>query len=666
MDASSVLISLEDLAGRRREPGAARNAGGDSSGPRLEVAAGAGRIYHLGWDTEGGDRAAHNLLRAPLFPDVQISGEWSEVWRPAHAFSVECSSPSAHQLEYRFGLAGHLGPLPELIWSIRLEGGGMFLHFASRGQAGGSERVSRLRLRFAFDLDVCATTVIAGTWSAEGRPVLPAVISAPDHGEILLRCEQHPGLEGAWQGSRPGKYADLTLELPAPDEAGCELELKPVLLPAPSGLRDEKLWPAARRGWANLLQVHVECGKLEDEKPSPSGVWANNVISNAVSSLLFMLGDHVLMLPELAPGVPLAPLLGRTIDYFTNEEIAPDGRIHYFENGSWVWHVMDSNPAVLIAAWCFVETTGDVGWLRERIERLEFVAAYLEARDVDGDGLLESEQTGNSGSHARPDAAWDTFCSGHKNAYINALAYRAFRCMAELEDRLGRADAAGRYRERADRLKAAYRPAFHNPETGWLGWWRSQDGVLHDVHSDVPTSIATAYDLISPDDGRSMLETWWKALGRTGFDRFDLGLPLMLRPVSRADQISHEGRKLQRYFVAQQEDGMDTFGRWLNGGCCVSNTCWFLLASYVAGERERADRILEAMLRRQAEGVFPNGGGFQNGVLDMMPFGAEFFEWDGKTSGYEGHLVYSWGFLQCLLLREEAVRARVLRPLAGR
>ena len=64
-----------------------------------------------------------------------------------------------------------------------------------------------------------------------------------------------------------------------------------------------------------------------------------------------------------------------------------------------------------------------------------------------------------------------------------------------------------------------------------------------------------------------------------------------------------------------------------------------------------ADRILDAMLRRQRDGVFPNGGGFQNGIIDRYPDGAEFFTWDGKTAGYEGHLVYSWTWLHALFVR---------------
>jgi hypothetical protein len=69
------------------------------------------------------------------------------------------------------------------------------------------------------------------------------------------------------------------------------------------------------------------------------------------------------------------------------------------------------------------------------------------------------------------------------------------------------------------------------------------------------------------------------------------------------------------------------------------------------------------MVDRQQKGVFPNGGGFQNGVINAWPHGAEFYTWDGTTCGYEGHLTYSYAFLQAILLREPQLRAKLYRPM---
>jgi hypothetical protein len=288
-----------------------------------------------------------------------------------------------------------------------------------------------------------------------------------------------------------------------------------------------------------------------------------------------------------------------------------------------------------------------MAWLRRRIERLEVLSRYMEQRDVDGDGLIESVQSGNSGSRPPrdPDCAWDCYCSGHKNAYVNTLAYRAWRGLAYLEGRLGRQEREQHHHKLADRLKTSFLETFYNPRTGWLGFWQSQDGKLHDIYTDAPTSLAISYGVIDREKGKEMLQRYWQALEKTGFQRFDLGVPLNLQPVPR--------QEMEVYF---------DFQHFLNGGCGVSNTSYLLDALYVVGMPQPADMILDAMLKRQQNGVFPNGGGFQNGFVDRMGGGAEVFDWNGKPEGYEGHLVYCWAFLHSMLLREPCFRDRVHVP----
>jgi hypothetical protein len=95
----------------------------------------------------------------------------------------------------------------------------------------------------------------------------------------------------------------------------------------------------------------------------------------------------------------------------------------------------------------------------------------------------------------------------------------------------------------------------------------------------------------------------------------------------------------------------------------VLDAVYFITALNIVGETEKADRVLHAMLHRQEKGVFPNGGAFQNGAVDANPSGAEIFTWDGRSCGYEGHLTYSFSFLQAVLLREPSFRDRLFRPL---
>ena len=88
------------------------------------------------------------------------------------------------------------------------------------------------------------------------------------------------------------------------------------------------------------------------------------------------------------------------------------------------------------------------------------------------------------------------------------------------------------------------------------------------------------------------------------------------------------------------------------GKQCTQRSCK-QLALYLVRMTQQADMILDAMLKRQKDGVSPNGGGFQNGFSYRGVFdGAEFFDWEGGVTGYEGHLVYSWAFLHSMLRKD--------------
>jgi hypothetical protein len=258
----------------------------------------------------------------------------------------------------------------------------------------------------------------------------------------------------------------------------------------------------------------------------------------------------------------------------------------------------------------------------------------------------------------RADSAYDTINGGHKNAYCNAMIYRGFRCFADIEKQLQRTEQQAKYARCADRLKTAYFKTFFDPDSGWLIWWQSRDGQRHNLSSPMINSLAICHGLVDPEPGREIMRRLWTKIEAVGFRRFDLGVPLTLTPVPRGDYLMGKGI----CGAPQKEDGSDTFGQYLNGGCLVSDAVYFMTALSIVGETEKADQVLKAMLERQKKGVFSNGGGFQNGVIDKYPHGAEFYTWDGATCGYEGHLTYSYSFIQALLLRESKFRSRLYRP----
>jgi hypothetical protein len=609
------------------------------------------RIAFLGLDTEGGDRARINLLRAG--DGVKLRLRTDAAW-------CDCDTlPFQRKPAGRGGEQWRISPAPgaDVVCTVRSSAGAFTMELAVEGSH--ARAIQGIQVVFPFEPRTAAVTVLPSAWAEDGRFRLPAVLSAPDLGQWVMSASGGAPVTGTLEGSRSGHTLDMVIEMPPPGQRAITLSFKPLRLAAPRGLADAGLWRLVRRGWFNALQASARWGDPGNRFSAPPGILANNVLSDPVSCLISLWADHVLLVPHLAPGVDAPGLVRRTVDWWLDQRTRPTGEVvAYWDYGD----MLDANASPIIAAWDYVEASGDDAWLTRRIGRLEFIADYLAARDIDDDGLVESTHSGDYGTCRDPmrtDSAYDTINSGHKNAYLNALAYRAFRCIADLEHRLRREERRKAYTGRADRLKAAYARTFLNPQTGWLAWWRSRDGELHDLSSPMISSLAICYGLVSPDAGRDMLDRLWRKMEEAGFHRFDLGVPITLAPVRRGDYLLGAGI----CGAPQREDGQDTFGWYLNGGCLVSDAVYFITALNIVGERDRADRILNAMLERQSRGVFANGGGFQNGVVNAYPQGAEFYTWDGKTCGYEGHLTYSFSFLQALLLREQPFRAKLLRPL---
>lgn len=642
------------------------------SGPIVKVAAdeAAAGLSFLSWDTEEGEKVAMNLLRAGSAVRVQFltDGTWKDakmVDRRAGSggdvfiYGLEAGKA---KLEWRVEriqetnriLTDREGKAPiEVPGSLKLT----LFALDAKPTAPGS-----LRLIFPFDPKVTSTTVLPGDWLDDGTFRLPAVLNAPDYGPMLLTETRGRTIIGRLEGSRAEKIVDLTLEFPeiAPDKP-ISLSLKPLLLPPPPGLRDTGLWTAARRGWLNALQPCARWGEQGKPFSAPPGILGNNVISDPASVSIWFYADQSFFMPEIAPGISVMPLVRRTSDYWLDQRMRrdPEGRLTGEITGYWDYgNFLDGNASPLIAAWDYVESTGDLAWLGMRIERLELAADFLARRDVDGDGFVEATQSGNRGTLNQPNrscAWWDALNCGHKDGYSNALIYRAWRSLADLERKLSRTEKATAYTRLADRLKAVYSKTLYNPQTGWLAWWKSRDGEFHDYASPTLNGLAIEYGLVEPRLARKILDRLWKKMAETGFTRFDLGVPPMLVPVRRSDYLLPDA-----IGIPAREDGTDTFGHYMNGGITAGHVLHFLAAHYVLGDNERAeraDKILRAMLERQQRGEF------QNGVRDATGEGIDWTTWDGKPSGYEGYLADSFRFLQAVLLREPEFRAKLYRPL---
>lgn len=643
---------------------------GDASALRADLDVGSGALIHLGVDTEGGGRERMNLLREPAAVSIgPATGRCTIA-----TGKVAASAPG--RVKVNFGGA-------TLEWRAGAPVGGLTITVAAA--PGPNEKVElRLPLRPAL----CAVTILGGKWESDGTVKTPFLLNAPDLGLVLVRATPADAGVARIQGTRDGNYGsrdnrlDLSLISRMASGKAVAWSLEPVQLQPPKGMRETALWPAIRRGWLNVLQATAPWGDASSTVSAPPGLYANNVLSDLVSGLMSYWGDAVLLSPALPKGVELNGAMRRTVDLFLTRQFgmaATDPRLRLIRTEAEIaalgnspamvsaatdgvvpcYHdhiqMLDGISGTLAGAWNVWRADRNTRWLATRWDVLEKVAAFLERNDTDGDGLVESPNSGNEGTFAMEfgsgSSAYDTVNTGHKDAYVNTQVYRAWRGLAEMAEALGHAERAAHWRRRADRLRAAFRPCFFNPDTGWLGWWRSRDGVLHDYASPWVTGQAVRHGLVSPEEGRPMLTRLWEKISDVGFDRLELGLPVTLLPIKSGDY--HFGPGGDRTVAAH------AFKRYLNGGCCVSDTFHFLVASHMAGLGDRADRVLAAMLQRQWAGVHENGGGFQNGLGG----GGEFYTWDGTACGYEGHLTYSYTFLQAVLLREPALRERIYGKL---
>lgn len=613
----------------------------------------------LAWDTEGGDRDSKNLLRAPLVL------RWTAAGKVHSSGEIEAQPKTDKTGLARYDIT--VAPDAALVWSCQN------FTFELNGKGEGLTKVERLEMVFPFNPGLTPTTVLPADCDDKGSLTLPAIISAPDYGQMLLSSSD-ADVKGRLEGSRARKWADFILDIPTASlSKTVKLTLAPVWLPPPLGLHDLQMWRSVRRGWFNVFQPTARWG--EEGKPfsAPPGLLGNNVLSDPCSLALHFYADQAFWTPELAPGsasakppqdrtgtgsalakpgISVMNMVRRAIDFWLDHRTRPTGEVvGYWDYGNF----LDANASPIIAAWDYVEVTGDRDWLGKRIERLEFIADFLAKRDIDSDGMIEATQSGNRGTlkqPARSCAWWDAINCGHKDGYTNAIIYRAFRCLADLERRAGRGEQADRYTKLADRLKASYSKTLFNAKTGWLAWWKSQDGELHDYASPVVNGLAIEYGLVEPAEGKKILARLRDKMRKVDFKRLDLGVPGVLVPVPRADYLLPDSLG-----CPHKEDGTDTFGQYMNGGISAGQGTHFIAAHYIVGEQEEGDRFLKAMLTRQA------GPGFHNGVRDAAMQGGDWTTWDGKPCGYEGYLSDSFRFLQAAVLREKALRERFYRPL---
>ncbi len=482
----------------------------------------------------------------------------------------------------------------------------------------------------------------------ERQMSLPCLLHMPDMGTLRITCSARDARLD-YDARRFVNLPFVRVAFPAATaiQQRVEYRLEVVAIhPQLPGIEENPLYDGFRRGWLNIFQVNPRVQML-----------ANNASSDPCAFTLFEYSDLARHTPPLADGLTTNDLIRMTLDRYLAGALGY-GQIGYGctpgEADVAAWRTpmtsLDSLPSFLISACNYVDGSGDTQWAQAHYDQLAAWGREMFAADKDGNGLIEYPGTGNFGDRPktdrRPSNWWDCINFGHEDAFANALAYRAATIFAELAGKLGHAEDARFFSEKAAKLRAAYAPNLLNPATGALAGWKSADGQLHDYWFTYVQGMAITFGLLDDPTANRVMDRLLAKMQEVGFTNFSIGLPGNLVPVKKGDYV-HENHKPEATGEPLLDDGSDGFQFYENGGATGCWAYYTVKALYQLGRVEDARRIFHPMLSGYAAGKFQGFDPASGRSLDWR-------DWQGGGHGYEGLLVDNYHALLAVL---EDVRA---------
>lgn len=485
---------------------------------------------------------------------------------------------------------------------------------------------------FHFDLNQVHSTVL-GVYRESNLLAVPALMHFPGQGSIRITADV-PEIGLTYESGRPQQSASLWLPGASIDHKRLVYTLEITAIhPDLPGIANDERFDAFRRNWLNALQLNPSLQAL-----------ANNTASDTCAFCYYEYADIAALTPPLAEGLHAIDIMRQSLDRMLARGFAYGMPVEPDHPAA----TSDTYPAMVIAAADCVRAQQKDEWLARNYEGIRSWAESMLATDTDSDGLTKYCVSGNSNTwpdgfpKTRPSNWWDTIGFGHEDAYANALAYRAYRNMAEMAHKLGKAADATRYHKAADKLRSAYYDRFFDPATGVLGGWRSADGELHDYYFLFVNSIAIHYGLVNKPQANAIMDKLLAKMKEVGYDKFNMGLPGNLITVALKDYVhkTPDGR----YGGGVKPDNSDGFQNYENGGATGSFAFWFIAALYDLGRKQEADAILFPMLDEYGR------CGFEG--RDAKGRSYDWRRWDGTAMGYEGLLTDNYYTLFAVPVRQ--------------
>ncbi|MDB6019536.1 MAG: hypothetical protein JWR19_4025 [Pedosphaera sp.] len=462
---------------------------------------------------------------------------------------------------------------------------------------------------------------------------LPCVLHLPDKGSMKITSSLAGGKLNYDARRRRVPHAFVRVEFPPATKehplVKYDLNVATIYPHLPQ-IDGDASFDGFRRSFLNIFQVNPRVQML-----------ANNAASDPCPFTLFMYSEVALQTPPLAKNLTALDMVRMTLDRYL-AGAKGYGQVGYActpvdaDLVPWYtpWTTLDTCPSLLIAACNYVRGTKDFMWAKKNYPQLVVWGREMLAADKDGNGLLEYPSTGNFGDRPRGDRRpsnwWDTINFGHEDAYANALAYHACREFASLANQMGNTNDESFFNAAADKLRAAYVPAFLNPKTGVLAGWRSADGELHDYWFTFVQGAAITYGLVNTNLADSIMDRLLQKMQEVGYTNFAIGLPGNLVPVHKGDYIL-QNHPPTRYGEPLLDDGSDGFQFYENGGA-TGCFAWFTVkALYQLGRVDDARKMFLPMLAGYAAGKFQG--------FDSPGKSRDWRDWSGGGHGYEGLLV---------------------------
>ena len=471
--------------------------------------------------------------------------------------------------------------------------------------------------RFIWDIEQCVTGTLGlpdGNNGRTGIVPLPALWNAPGHGTLCIRTDERSDFTtmqvdgyrekliscaGICVGCKRDKYGYIKIKK---GTYKSYISFKTEALRPAICTSDSEVPAAIFRNWTASLGF----------RPEGAGFSNNSIGVNCHTNQIHI--AEIAQYTDTIKGVPsVADLLQYTI------EIALKGGPGY---GGVTDVAMDSDPCLLISVGKIYQIKKNTDWIKKNWYFIKKACLRM-IGNVGESGLLEcSKYSGNSGTGKWSCNGWDVVSFGHIDAYSNEQAYRALRNVSVL----ARIVNDRSFSEACDNVSASikrnYQEYLYNPQTGWLGGWKSRDGVLHDYGFTFINYIALCYGLVDENISMQIMKKLEEQMDLMGLDYYYYGIPCNLFPVKRYD--------VPEEFSNIRPDGLDAYGLYINGSLIHNWMGYYIRALSKYGYKTKADLVCSHLEEHYKD---------SRHIKSIESQGNEFFTWEGHPCGYEGVFV---------------------------